>query len=220
MKKPFFLYFLSLILLYQAAPLNGAEDSFLEEENFLTGRLSKQDKRYPTFLLALQLLKQLKAKTLIETGTARNGDQNFWGDGGSTIIFADWASKNNALLHSVDISPIAIQYAKEASIPYQDHIQFTVGDSIAFLKNFNQPIDFLYLDSFDFELNNPLPSQNHHLKELIAAYSKLHDKTVIMIDDCDLPHGGKGKLAIEFLIKKGWIVLHSGYQVILVSSKF
>ncbi|CDR33137.1 class I SAM-dependent methyltransferase [Criblamydia sequanensis] len=220
MKKTFIFYFLSLILINQAAPLRGTENSFSEEESFLVGRLKKQDKRYPTFLLALQLLKELKAKTLVETGTARNGDQNFWGDGGSTIIFADWASKNNALLHSVDISPLAIQYAKAASAPYKDNIQFTVGDSITFLKNFNKPIDFLYLDSFDFELDNPFPSQNHHLKELIAAYSKLHDKTVIMIDDCDLPHGGKGKLAIEFLTKKGWIVLHSGYQVILVSNKF
>lgn len=54
-----------------------------------------------------------------------------------------------------------------------------------------------YLDSFDFDISNPLPSQKHHLKEIEAAYDKLTDNSVVMIDDCDLPGGGKGKGVIS-----------------------
>ena len=77
-------------------------------------------------------------------------------------------------------------------------------------------IDFLYLDSFDFELHNPSPSQEHHLKEIIAVAPRLRKSTIIMVDDCDLPYGGKGKLVIKWLKERGWVEHKSGYQVILV----
>jgi hypothetical protein len=54
------------------------------------------------------------------------------------------------------------------------------------------------------------------LKEIEAAYSKLTDQSVVMIDDCQLPQGGKGKLIIDFLIKRGWKKVFDGYQVIMV----
>ncbi len=44
----------------------------------------------------------------------------------------------------------------------------------------------------------------------------LHEQSVILIDDCGLPHGGKGKLAIEFLKDQGWILLKEGYQTLLI----
>jgi hypothetical protein len=76
-------------------------------------------------------------------------------------------------------------------------------------------IDFIYLDSYDYELNNPIGSQLHHLKEIEAAHPFLRESSVIMIDDCDLPEGGKGKFAIEFLLERGWRVVKKQYQVIL-----
>lgn len=94
-------------------------------------------------------------------------------------------------------------------------IHFVCSDSIAFLQNFGKTIDFLYLDSYDFDFNNPLPSQYHHLYEIQAAYPKLSENSIVMIDDCDLPHGGKGKFAIEFLTERGWKILENRYQVIL-----
>jgi hypothetical protein len=56
----------------------------------------------------------------------------------------------------------------------------------------------------------------HHLKEIQAAYSCLKEDSIIMIDDCDLPGGGKGALVIEYLCARGWVPVMSKYQVILV----
>lgn len=216
MKKILSLTLLYVLILILPTLSNAFEQGFNNNAKYLTDRLKKTDVRYPSFLLVLELLEHRQAKILIETGTARDGDKNFSGDGGSTIIFGDWANQNNALLSTVDINPGAIENAKTSTKKYGDHLQFFCGDSISFLKNFDQSIDFLYLDSFDFDFNNPLPSQEHHLKEIIAAYPKLHANTIVMVDDCDLPHGGKGKLIIEFLLNNGWTLIYKGYQAILV----
>lgn len=204
----FFLYSFASASQEKAAKSNGSH-------KYLVNRLSKTDKRYASFSLILELLEHRKAKTLIETGTARLGDC-FWGDGGSTIIFGDWASQNQAILSSVDINPNAINTAQNFTQAYSQNICFFCQDSIDFLANFEEPIDFLYLDSYDFDFNNPHPSQNHHLLEIQAAYPRLHRNSIVMVDDCDLPHGGKGALIIQFLMEKGWIIVFKGYQVILV----
>src|SRR4029077_15263241 len=67
------------------------------DSKYLNGRIQATDKRYPSFLMALELLKERKAKVIVETGTARYGDQQFIGDGGSTIIFGDWATQHHAI---------------------------------------------------------------------------------------------------------------------------
>jgi predicted O-methyltransferase YrrM len=188
-----------------------------EIERYLRDRIPSSDKRYVSLAKALNLLQQRKAKVVVETGTARDGKKNFTGDGGSTIILGDWVNQNRAFLYSVDISPKAVAKAKKATKLYSKHVDIVCSDSIQFLTNFKQPIDFLYLDSFDFDSGNPAPSQEHHLKEIIAAYPKLHKNSVVMIDDCALPHGGKGKLVIQFLLSKGWKILYEGYQAILVN---
>ena len=99
------------------------------------------------------------------------------------------------------------------------NLHFVCSDSVSFLQNFGKTIDFLYLDSYDFDVDNPFPSQHHHLLEISAAYPFLNENSIVLIDDCDLPHGGKGKLAIQFLMQRGWQVLMSGYQVLLIYSK-
>lgn len=154
----------------------------------------------------------------METGTARAGAQNFIGEGGSTIIFGDWATQNDAKRYSVDISPEAVFKARNAVRNYVNHVEIVWVDSILFLANFNQPIDFLYLDSYDFDFNNPFPSQHHHLLEIEAAYPQLHENSIVMIDDCGLPYGGKGKLIIPYLLERGWKIVFNGYQVILTQA--
>lgn len=217
-------FFILPILLFQFTftDLRALSNPSTGVEKYLVDRLNHTDKRYPSFLLALALMQKCKAKTLVETGTARFGlhefmdNTEFKGDGGSTIIFGHWASENKAFLSSVDISPQAVLNVRKVIGVYGAHVQVFEDDSVRFLKNFSKPVDFLYLDSFDYDPNNPGPSQEHHLKELTAILPKLHKKTIIMIDDCDLPNGGKGKLAIKYLKSKGWKVLYSGYQVIMM----
>lgn len=216
MKSAVLLLTLSMMLFCSFCPASETSSySVTGDQIYLENCLSQTDKRYASFLLALGLLKQRNAKILVETGTARGGMSNFVGDGGSTIIFAHWANQNSAFFYSVDINPESVMIAQNAVLPYADSVDVICADSIAFLSNFNQPIDFLYLDSYDFDFADPLPSQQHHLNELKAAYSRLHKNSIVMIDDCDLPYGGKGKLAISFLLEKGWNIIFSGYQVIL-----
>ena len=192
-----------------------------ESSDYLKHKIPLENHRYRTFLRALQLMEERDLRTIVETGTARFGDRYFDSDGGSTIIFAEWAQDHRADLFTVDISMTNLAISQSAVERYvsgsRENIHYICSDSIAYLRKFNQTIDFLYLDSFDYELDNPSPSQLHHLQEIEAAYPFLSKHSIVMIDDCDLPGGGKGKLAIEFLLQRGWKILHEGYQVILVT---
>lgn len=210
----FFPAILSVLLLYLPFHLDLRDNSPCTR--YLVARIPKTDKRYQTFVDALALMNARKAKVIVETGTARNGYENFLGDGGSTVIFAHWASEHGSEFYSVDIDKNNIATAKQAIGGNYPNAQFIISDSIEFLRCFDRTIDFLYLDSYDFEQDNPLPSQMHHLKEIQVAYPLLTENSVVMIDDCGLPHGGKGKLAIEFLLSQGWKIYREGYQVILV----
>lgn len=182
----------------------------------LENRITEENSRHSTFLKAMELMTERGVKTVVETGTSRYGAANCLWDGCSTLIFSDWAKENNAIIYSVDIDQNAILAAEAALEPPTDHVVFVHSDSVEFLRNFNQTIDFLYLDSYDFELDNPGPSQQHHLNEIIAALPFLAEESIILIDDCDLPHGGKGKLAIEYLEAHGWKKIMEGYQVLLI----
>ncbi len=188
--------------------------------DYLEGKVTPEHGRYETMQLVLQLIEEMGAQTLVETGTARDGTAGFTdGDGGSTIIFAEWARDHGAEFFSVDISQKNLKKAQEAVkrtvVGHENKVHFICSDSVAYLRDFNQPIDFLYLDSYDFDPDNPGPSQHHHLREIRAAYPFLTKNSIVMIDDCNLVHGGKGKLAIEFLLQHGWKIVCNRYQVIL-----
>jgi predicted O-methyltransferase YrrM len=178
-------------------------------------------KRRVTMREVLRLLNERQAKVLVETGTARMGLENCKGDGASTIVFGKWARENGAHLHSVDISPDAIAGSARAVSEQglDDSVTLVTADSIGFLEGFEDPVDFLYLDSYDYDRRNTeiqKASQAHHLAEIKAIEDRLHESTIILIDDCDRPNGGKGKLVIERLLARGWKEHLSKYQVILL----
>lgn len=181
-------------------------------------------KRRDTLREVLQLLEHRKAKTLVETGVARMGLEKSKGDGASTIVFGLWAKLNDAHLYSVDIDPEATERAGEAvaAMELDEHVTLVTSDSVAYLSGFTDKVDFLYLDSYDYHKTDTeiqQASQAHHLKEIEAIEGRLHDETVILIDDCDMPNGGKGKLVIERLTANGWKVHMSEYQVILLRDR-
>jgi hypothetical protein len=186
--------------------------------SLLGGRISSSDIRYETFLYVLEEMQKRDAKVIVETGTARNGASNCAGDGCSTVIFADWATRNGARVFSVDINADSLREAKKGLGRAAGCVNFIHSDSIPFLQTFGKPIDLLYLDSYDFDSNNPEPSQMHHLREIEAAYPFLTDRTIVMVDDCGLPYGGKGLLVLQYLQARGWTIVKSGYQVVLVKS--
>ncbi len=187
-----------------------------ENVRFLNDKMSRHNGRYYTFLRAMDLMDQRAAKVLVETGTARCGLKDAKGDGASTVVFGQWAQKHDTILYSVDIDPQSIQNAAADLGDCRDHVKLVLGDSVEFLARFKEPIDFLYLDSYDYDEQDPEPSQEHHLKEVLAVMPRLHDKSIILIDDCKLKGGGNGKLVIAYLLQHGWKVDRNAYQVLLV----
>ena len=181
-------------------------------------------KRRDTLREVLRLLDERGAKVLLETGVARMGLEKSKGDGASTIVFGLWAKNNDAHLYSVDIDPEATRRAGVAvdAMGLGDSVTLVTSDSVEYLDDFTDTVDFLYLDSYDYHKTDTAiqkASQDHHLKEINAIEGCLHDDTVILIDDCDLPNGGKGKLVIQYLTEAGWKVHMSEYQVIMVMDK-
>ena len=179
-------------------------------------------KRRDTLRETLRLLRERGARNLVETGTARGGLSKSKGDGASTVVFGLWARENGAHLHSVDIDPASVAEARRAvdELGLSDNVTLVTSDSVAFLADYAGRVDFLYLDSFDYHKSDTdiqVASQQHHLDEIKAVVDKLHDRSIVLIDDCNLPNGGKGKLAIDFLLDKGWQVHMSEYQVLLLA---
>ena len=181
-------------------------------------------KRRDTLREVLRLLDERGARILLETGVARMGLEKSKGDGASTIVFGLWAKNNDAHLYSVDIDPEATRRAGVAvdAMDLGDSVTLVTSDSVEYLDEFTDSVDFLYLDSYDYHKTDTAiqkASQDHHLKEINAIEGCLHDDTVILIDDCDLPNGGKGTLVIQYLTEAGWKVHMSEYQVIMVMDK-
>jgi predicted O-methyltransferase YrrM len=181
-------------------------------------------KRRNTFLKTLELLEKTKAKVIVETGTSREGLHGAKSNGAATIVFGKWAKQNGAFLHSVDISEQSVKNAqKEVNRQgLQEYVQIHLSDSIAFLEKLEQAVDFLYLDSYDYghDPEVQIKSQMHHLNEFKAIEDQLHENTLVLIDDCDLPNGGKGKLVVDHMLKKDWKVLMKAYQILLVRNSF
>ncbi len=178
-------------------------------------------RRRDSFKKTLQLLEHRQAKIIVETGTSRKGLKGTKGDGAATIVFGKWAKQNNAHLHSIDISEDSVKGSQDEVTCQQlnNFVTVHLGDSLKYLSTFNEPIDLLYLDSYDYSRTDKdiqTKSQEHHLKEFKFAEDKLHGNTIVLIDDCGLPGGGKGKTVVEYMLQKDWEILMNAYQILLV----
>ena len=177
-------------------------------------------KRRDTFLKAMNMMTESRASVLVETGVARHGLDYSKSDGASTIVFGIYAKNNGAKLYSVDNNPENIVTCQKTidKMNLSSYVELNTADSIEYLKAFTQKVDFLYIDSYDYNRNNSeiiKASQAHHLEEIKAVEKKLHENSIILIDDCKLPGGGKGKSAIQYLQSNGWKILMNKYQVLL-----
>jgi len=153
---------------------------------------------------------------IVETGTIRGHLDDFkFGDGHSTLRFAEYISRFGGELYSVDIDPMAVMISKTLCTKefplIADEVHIIESDSVAFLEAFDEPIDVLYLDSAnDAELI---------LNEAKAGIRNLHEESIILIDDCfneNKYHVEKGSLVIPFLEENGWIMEASEYQALFI----
>lgn len=103
--------------------------------------------RYSTMQAALNLLMQRDGQLIVETGCQRGrGDI---GSGCSTEIFSRFVSQYGGSLVTIDNNLEHLQIAQEI-IGENNQVSFIESDSVQALKNFTDPIDLLYLDSFDY----------------------------------------------------------------------
>lgn len=189
----------------------GWQDWFTQKYRHLIG----EGVRYPSMKMALNLLHQRGGKVIVETGTTR-AENDFGGAGMATIFFGEYCQRYGKELWTVDILPEAISLSKELTLEFKDVIHYVIDDSLNFLKSFDKNIDLLYLDSFDYPLDeNPdevRASQEHQLNELKTAFGKLNSESIIILDDNGWKEGGKCKLSKEFLIENGWECLWDDFQ--------
>jgi hypothetical protein len=151
---------------------------------------------------------------IIETGCMRIPD-NWEGDGQSSFMFDAFARATGGLFFSVDITPEAVDTARRAC---SSAAQLILNDSVAALDALARALpprraSLLYLDSFDVNVANPLPSAIHHALELAAARPLIGPGTVVAVDDYGLgTEGGKGMILDMFFSAIRAEVLYAGYQ--------
>ena len=184
--------------------------------NFLNKYNNSKNIRFPFFKKSIELAIKRDLKIIVETGTSRGKTKLFfikrynWKDGMSTPMFAEFAKFIEGKLHTCDISAKNIENAKAFTSDFSEYIEFYTQDSLIFLQEFQHQIDLLYLDSLDG--HDPIAASNHQLKEAQIALKKLHDKSLILLDD----KGSKTNLSINFLKKNDFkIIYETNYQVLL-----
>ncbi len=161
-----------------------------------------RSRKYLTFKAALNLFLQNDGRIIVETGTQRMKDDP---GGCSTTLFGAFCERYGKKLFTVDINPLNMKVSMDATEAFKDHITYTVIDSVKFLSKFDKEIDLLYLDSLDC----PTPpadateSQTHNLNEVKAAYGKLREGSILLIDDNNFENGGKSRLSKRFLLETG-----------------
>ena len=181
-------------------------------------------RRYQTMHAALTLLfeRSQRNRIVLETGCVR--ERNDYGAGYSTVVFGHALSRHGGMLHTVDLSEKNLAACKRLTKRYASSISYNSGDSVTFLKSWNAhpsaSINLLYLDSFDYpgKPDEVLreASQRHCLNELAAALPSLSEAAIVLIDDGDLPGGGKPRLAKELLSKLSWTCVIDDYQTLWI----
>jgi cephalosporin hydroxylase len=191
--------------------------------------------RGESFATMFQRLDQLDRPVgIIETGCTRKAG-NWGGDGNSTVLFDHYARTHpGSTVLSVDIDPRATELCRSL---VSEAVSVHTGDSVKYLHELAdvrhpkpEYVDLVYLDSFDFDVNNPDPSALHHLMELTAIAPRLRADTMVVVDDAFVrflgivgPNqqltvtfppriDGKARYVAEYAVHVGAEAIFSGYQ--------
>jgi len=138
-----------------------------------------------TLDLALHLLGG-KSANIIETGSSA------WGTN-SSLLFDGYVNSFGGSFKTVDVR---LQPCLSLRDICSSKTELYCDDSVSFLNTKLQTqtrIDLVYLDSWDVDWKNPVPSAIHGLKEFLAISDKLRNGSLLLIDDtpADLSIMGK-----------------------------
>ena len=166
--------------------------------------------------------------TIVETGCSRRDPAlriSWKADGCSTILFDTYAKHHpGSLVYSVDIDQDAVEACKKyvsraTSVAHRDSVNYL--SMLATSGLIGRHLDLLYLDSFDFNRADPLPSTIHHHNELMAAMPMIdRQRTLVVVDDSpvtldDQLHaevGGKGVIVARHMALCGAEFAFCSYQ--------
>jgi hypothetical protein len=191
----------------------GADSFPASWDEYFSGIKPRLNKRSAGFQKIFDFLGGLNSPVIVETGTYRE-ENNYEGDGCSTLLFDSFVDYHGGVVLSVDIDPKACDLAKENTC-FTEVIE---SDSVEFLGTLEGKIDLLYLDSYNIaDWNNDWAPAAHHLKELFAAKNCIKEGTMIVVDDnLKLPNGkrlGKGRLIYELMESLGIDPCFDDYQI-------
>jgi predicted O-methyltransferase YrrM len=137
----------------------------------------------------------------------------------STLIWDAVANRTNGSVISVDLNPIAVSFASANVGP---RTKVHKSDSVVFLRDLEadliksgKKIDLLYLDSYDFDADNPHPSSLHHIFELLSIKQALRPGTLVAVDDNFEYNGqwiGKGAYVAQWMANVNKKMVYRGYQ--------
>ncbi len=166
-----------------------------------------------------------KSINILETGSAAHGTK-------SSTLFIYYVKIFGGNFNTVDLNPnIKLLYRHLES----SNIMFHSNDSLEYLSGMSDleisNLDLVYLDSYDLDINNPEPSQEHGLKEFNILNEKLKKGAVLAIDDTPSTYEkfgikennqfnfvpGKGRLILDYLKnnKQLYEVVYHNYGVVL-----
>jgi hypothetical protein len=169
--------------------------------------------RNESFLKVIQILEETYTQpiTIVETGCIRGtSDVSKFGDGWSTLNWEYYCKKTNSKLYVVDIDEGHLSKSKEI-VPPSELVEYTKSDSVEYLQNFDNKIDLLFVDSYDYcgDDENILKCHLHSLNEIKAAWDKLNENCFVLLDDVfNSEWDGKGKLSIPYLLDNGFELVY------------
>lgn len=196
---------------------------------------TKRSKPAPYLKISIEIAKILKMKTVVEIGASRyavtqkclNYFDNITdvfvsppccADGHSTYFF----TRAGFEVYSVDIDEnvkTAIDWSFQnlkTEKPNNLHVNIP-KDGIEFLDEFENKIDFLFLDGWD--KGTPEYAEKH-LEAFVSAKNKLSDVHLILIDDTDFVTdlGGKDSILTPYLLELGYVPLINGRQTLFINT--
>lgn len=151
-------------------------------------------RRWDAFSRIIQHLSEKERSLhIVETGCMRQFG-NWGGDGQSTVVWNWLTQQTGGTLTSIDINETNARTA-QLHVP---GAKIIVGDSITMLPLVlaNAPVDFVYLDSYDW--TGTAESPLHHMGELAVSWKHLPSGCVVAVDDCISPTEGKGVYVRNF----------------------
>lgn len=185
-----------------------------------------------------QQLQQLEASlTMVEIGTTR---EDIPGQG-STLQLANLCHELGINFITVDMDPNNSLLAESAFSAQELNAKAVNQKGEDFLREFPSPLDFVFLDAYDFDhgmhselrqsrykkyLGANIDEEKCHQMHLDCAESlieKLSDYGVICIDDTWQDDKGdwtaKGTTAVPFLLKSGFEIIEARNRAVLMKRK-